>query len=170
MLGLVLKLHFALSRSLQVGQHDLYRPRQGHGNQRACQPCHRYPEEEIKSRAEAIQNRTHKLLIRGEEATVDLINAIKSAKSAGANDAQLKPARDLQRKAQWRLDFIAAENSMGFHASQESARILAEAMDYARQGQVAAINWRNPAPAKPAAPATVTNKTSAKAPTTKAGT
>ena len=44
----------------------------------------------------------------------------------------------LQRKAQWRLDFVAAENSMGFHAPQETARILAEAIDYARQGQLAA--------------------------------
>jgi nitrite reductase (cytochrome c-552) len=44
----------------------------------------------------------------------------------------------MQRKAQWRLDFIAAENSMGFHAPQEAARVLAEAIDYARQGQLAA--------------------------------
>ena len=48
------------------------------------------------------------------------------------------PARALQRKAQWRLDFIAAENSMGFHAPQEAARVLAEAIDYARQGEIAA--------------------------------
>ncbi|MCK5676214.1 MAG: ammonia-forming cytochrome c nitrite reductase subunit c552, partial [Verrucomicrobia bacterium] len=41
--------------------------------------------------------------------------------------------------AQWRLDYIAAENSMGFHAPQEAARILAEAADYARQGQVEAL-------------------------------
>ncbi len=42
----------------------------------------------------------------------------------------------MQRKAQWRLDFVSAENSMGFHAPQEAARILAEAIDYARQGQL----------------------------------
>jgi cytochrome c nitrite reductase small subunit len=41
-------------------------------------------------------------------------------------------------KAQWRLDFVSAENSMGFHAPQEVARILAEAIDYARQGQLIA--------------------------------
>jgi formate-dependent nitrite reductase cytochrome c552 subunit len=37
------------------------------------------------------------------------------------------------RKAQWRLDFVAAENSMGFHAPQELARILGEAIDLARR-------------------------------------
>ena len=45
-------------------------------------------------------------------------------------------AGSLQRKAQWRVDFINAENSMGFHAPQEVARILGEAIDYAREGQL----------------------------------
>ena len=47
---------------------------------------------------------------------------------------------DLQRKAQWRLDFVAAENSMGFHAPQELARILGESIDYSRQAQLEAMN------------------------------
>ena len=85
----------------------------------------------------AIQDRTAALMLRGEEATVALINAIKAAAAAGATDAELADARDLQRKAQWRLDYIAAENSMGFHAPQETARILGEAIDYARQGEIA---------------------------------
>ena len=55
---------------------------------------------------------------------------------AGLNDEALKPARELQRKAQWRVDFINAENSMGFHAPQEAARLLGEAIDFARQGQI----------------------------------
>jgi nitrite reductase (cytochrome c-552) len=33
---------------------------------------------------------------------------------------------------------INAENSMGFHSPQEAARIMAEAIDFARQGQLAA--------------------------------
>jgi len=102
----------------------------------ACQSCHRIPEEEIKARVTTIQDRNKALLVRGEQAVVGLINAIAEAQKRGANDADLKPARDMQRKAQWRLDFISAENSMGFHAPQEAARILAEAIDYARQGQL----------------------------------
>jgi nitrite reductase (cytochrome c-552) len=45
--------------------------------------------------------------------------------------------REFHRKAQWRVDFVNAENSMGFHAPQEAARLAAESIDYARQGQVA---------------------------------
>ena len=83
------------------------------------------------------QDRNAALLTRGEKAVVGLIDAIVAAQNTGATDVQLKAARDLQRKAQWRLDFVAAENSMGFHAPQEAARILAEAIDYARQGELA---------------------------------
>ena len=73
---------------------------------------------------------------------MDLIDEINKAKADGATDAQLREARELQRKAQWRLDFIAAENSMGFHAPQEAARILGNSADLARQGQVAALRWK----------------------------
>ncbi len=103
---------------------------------RACQTCHRYDEDEIKARVEVIQDRTKKLMDQSESAVVDLINAIEGAMKAGATDAQLKTARDYQRKAQFRTDFINAENSMGFHAPQEAARILAESINFARLGQL----------------------------------
>jgi nitrite reductase (cytochrome c-552) len=70
---------------------------------------------------------------------MDQIDAIVAAREAGASDAELQAALELQRQAQWRIDFIAAENSMGFHAPQEAARVLGEAADLARQGQISAI-------------------------------
>jgi nitrite reductase (cytochrome c-552) len=102
----------------------------------ACQSCHRIPEQEIKARALQVQDRNVALLNRGEKAVVGLLDALQQAQKGGATDAQLQAARALQRKAQWRLDFVSAENSMGFHAPQEAARILAEAIDYARQGEL----------------------------------
>ena len=106
---------------------------------RACQTCHHISESEILARVDSIQQKNYDLLQRGGAALMDLLDAVQAAKDAGATAEQLKPALDLQRKAQWRLDYIAAENSMGFHAPQEAARILAEAADYARQGQVEAL-------------------------------
>ena len=53
-------------------------------------------------------------------------------------DAAIKELGELQRAAQWRLDVVAAENSMGFHAPQEMARILGESIDMSRQAQVKA--------------------------------
>jgi nitrite reductase (cytochrome c-552) len=105
----------------------------------ACQVCHNYPEHEILARAEAIQDKTRALMARSEAAVVELIRSIEAAMKAGATDEQLREARAMQRKAQWRLDFVFAENSLGFHASQEAARLLGESIDYARRGEIALL-------------------------------
>ena len=105
---------------------------------RACQTCHAVPEKELESRVLTIQDRHNELLQRAAAATTDLLDAIVAARKAGARDADVQAAQALQRSAQWRLDFVAAENSMGFHAPQELARILGETIDFARQGQLAA--------------------------------
>jgi nitrite reductase (cytochrome c-552) len=124
---------------------------------RACQQCHHYPEQEILKRVETIQDRHFALLTRAGSPLVDMLDAIKAAKAAGATEAQLEPVLEMQRKAQWRLDFVAAENSMGFHAPQELARILGESIDISRQAQLAAVNLKTTlaqaAPVAPTAPA-----------------
>ena len=120
---------------------------------RACQTCHRFPEAELQARVDAIQQRNYDLLQRGGQALVGLLDAVGAAKARGATPDQLAAALQLQRRAQWRLDFIAAENSMGFHAPQEAARVLGEAIDYARQGQIAVLLATSPAAATPPAPA-----------------
>ncbi|HKO94186.1 MAG TPA: ammonia-forming cytochrome c nitrite reductase subunit c552 [Polyangiaceae bacterium] len=128
---------------------------------RACQTCHRAEESEMKARVDSIQQRNYDLMQRGGAAIVELIDAIVAAKAAGASPEALLPAQKLQRRAQWRLDFIAAENSMGFHAPQEAAKVLGEAIDYARQGQIAILKGATgtaglkaaPAAPAPAAPA-----------------
>jgi nitrite reductase (cytochrome c-552) len=103
----------------------------------ACQTCHHWPEAELQARVETIQERTYKLRSLAMDALIDLINDLKTARTAGKTDEQLARARDFQRKAQFYLDFIEAENSMGFHAPQEAARILGASIDFSRQGQVA---------------------------------
>jgi nitrite reductase (cytochrome c-552) len=116
---------------------------------RSCQTCHRFPEQELKARVETIQDRTFALLIRAEEALVALITDLEKARKDNVPEAQLKTAFELQRKAQWRTDYVNAENSMGFHAPQEAARILGEAIDMARQGQLELIKQKG----KPGLPA-----------------
>lgn len=102
---------------------------------RSCQTCHSVSEAELLSRAEHIQDKTKKLINRAAAALVDLLNATVAAKERGASEEQLAPVLKMQRKAQWRLDYVYSENSVGFHAPQETARILAEAIDFARQGE-----------------------------------
>jgi nitrite reductase (cytochrome c-552) len=71
------------------------------------------------------------------DALMDLIKDLRAAKGAGKTDKELAAAHELQRKAQFYLDFVEAENSTGFHAPQEAARILGESIDFSRKGQVA---------------------------------
>jgi len=104
---------------------------------RACQTCHKWPEEELRARVETIQERTYQLRNLAMDAVIALVGDIQKAKAAGKTDAQLTGARQFQRKAQFLLDFVEAENSTGFHAPQEAARILGQSIDYSRKGQVA---------------------------------
>jgi nitrite reductase (cytochrome c-552) len=90
----------------------------------------------MQARVDVIQSRTHALMQRAARAMTDMLDAITAAKAAGVTEEQLADALALQRKAQWRLDFVAAENSMGFHAPAEAARILGESIDYARQAEL----------------------------------
>lgn len=128
--------------AVKVSNHQVRSPLLNVNN--ACQTCHNFSEEEMERRVLTIQNRTMALMSRAEEAVIALISDIQKAQTAGATDEQLAPARDFQRKAQWRLDYVAAENSMGFHAPQEAARILGEAIDFARQGQLALTTRTEP--------------------------
>jgi nitrite reductase (cytochrome c-552) len=66
-------------------------------------------------------------------------NLLSLWQEAVEKDPRLKELGELQRAAQWRLDYVAAENSMGFHAPQEMARILGEAIDLSRQAEVKAV-------------------------------
>jgi nitrite reductase (cytochrome c-552) len=74
------------------------------------------------------------------DALVALIGDIKAARDAGAGDAALETPRRHHRRAQFLLDFIEAENSMGFHADQEAVRVLALSLDETRRGQAALRN------------------------------
>ncbi|HWQ91023.1 MAG TPA: ammonia-forming cytochrome c nitrite reductase subunit c552 [Clostridia bacterium] len=104
---------------------------------RACQTCHKWPEDELRRRVQVIQERTFQLRNVAMNALMDLIADIKKARETGATDDQLAKARECQRRAQFYLDFVESENSMGFHAPQEAARILGQSIDFSRQGQSA---------------------------------
>ncbi len=109
----------------------------------ACQTCHNIPEEELRERVAIIQDNTARLLRSAEDAIVDAIDAIVVAREAGATDEDLADALHLHRRASLRWDFVSSENSTGFHSPQEAARVLADAIDFARQSQLLAVEATN---------------------------
>ncbi|NOJ77451.1 ammonia-forming cytochrome c nitrite reductase subunit c552 [Myxococcus xanthus] len=102
---------------------------------RACQTCHKWSEAELLQRAETIQTRTFETRNIAMDALVDLIHDLESAQKAGLPEEALAKARDMQKRAQFYLDFVEAENSMGFHADQEAVRILSNSINFSRLGQ-----------------------------------
>jgi nitrite reductase (cytochrome c-552) len=121
--------------ALKVSDHHVRSPLLNVSN--ACQTCHRWPEDELRARAEAAQERTVELRNRAMDALMDLIADIKTVRERGAHERELAAAREAQRRGQFYVDFVESENSNGFHAPQEAVRILGEAIDHLRQGQLA---------------------------------
>lgn len=103
---------------------------------RACQTCHKWPEDELRKRVETIQDRTFELRNTALDAVIKLTNDIAVAVKRDSTQPAIAKARDYQRRAQFFADFVEAENSMGFHADQEAARILGRSIDYSRRGQI----------------------------------
>ncbi len=130
------------SGAMKLSHHTVRSPMENINN--ACQTCHSVSEQELRDRVRAIQDRTVALMERAAEAMTQMLDAILEAQAAGATDEQLAEVFDYQRKAMWRLDFISSENSKGFHADQESARILAESIDYSRRAERLALRLRAP--------------------------
>jgi nitrite reductase (cytochrome c-552) len=71
------------------------------------------------------------------DALGELIGELKTARAANAPAEQVTAAQDFQRKPQFYLDFVEAENSTCFHAPEEALRILGESINFARKGQLA---------------------------------
>jgi len=127
---------------MKLSNHNVRSPMENINN--ACQTCHNVSEDELRARVEGIQDRTVRLQERAAEAMTDMLDAILEAQASGISEDKLEEIYTLQKKAMWRLDYISSENSKGFHADQESARILAESIDYSRQAQARASSLRAP--------------------------
>ena len=102
---------------------------------KSCQTCHKFSEEELRARVETIQNRTFELRNIALDAVLELTRSIGVLAQRDSTSSRLQEARKAQRYAQFLVDFVEAENSMGFHAPQEAARVLGHALNISRQGQ-----------------------------------
>lgn len=103
--------------------------------EQSCGTCHAIPAEELRQRIDIIQDNHWQLRDTALDALTDLISDIEKAQAAGVSETKLNEARAMQRKSQFLLDFAEAENSTGFHAPQEGARVLGLSINYARKGQ-----------------------------------
>jgi nitrite reductase (cytochrome c-552) len=103
----------------------------------ACQTCHKISEEELRERVYTIQDRTFQVRNIAIDALLDLVRGIERVRGSDSTDPRVVQAQRYQRAAQFFVDFVEAENSMGFHADQEAVRILGNSINFSRLGQAA---------------------------------
>jgi len=107
--------------------------------ERSCGRCHDQGSEWLLERVMQIQDNTFLAQRLAGQKIEEAHKAIaEAAETAGVNEAKLKEARELCRKAQFYWDFVAAENSMGFHAPDQIIRTLTLALQYANDAVIAA--------------------------------
>ncbi len=123
--------------AVKFSTHDVKSPLQNADT--ACGACHT-DVTYVTGRVAIIQDQVRETMDASEDALVAAIQAIEAATAVtDVNTELLGEARRLHREAQLRWDFIAAENSMGFHNPEDALRILANATDLARQAQLVAV-------------------------------
>ncbi len=104
----------------------------------ACGTCHDTRGDTLENRVKTIQDNFIESRDRALDATVSLINDIEAAiKDGSASEDALTSARYFQNKASFYTDYVYSENSYGFHAPDYSQRVLSQALDAARKGQLA---------------------------------
>jgi len=94
-------------------------------------------EAELRARVALIQDRTFGMRNLAMDALLGLIRDLERARATDPTSAAVREAQDYQRQGQFLLDFVEAENSVGFHAPQEAARLLQKSIDFTRRGQLA---------------------------------
>ena len=104
----------------------------------SCAVCHRWSEDETRSRVEDIQTKNAQGRARAERAIAFAHFDIAACMQIGATDEQIKPIRQLVRSAQMNWDYVAANNGMGFHSPQECMRILTKAVEKAQEARIEA--------------------------------
>ncbi len=114
----------------------------------ACGTCHPMAETQLTERVSRMQNQTANQLREAEGSIMALITDVAAARAllvqaraAGTTDAAfaaqvdavLAEPRQAHRRASFRWDFIASENSMGFHSPAAAARTLGSVPGIARR-------------------------------------
>lgn len=102
----------------------------------SCQTCHKQDAKWLKDRVLNTQSKTFNMQKRASKLIAEAHQAIKKSLENPATDQnKIKAAQSLVVKAQWYWDWVAAENSRGFHNPAQAMDSLALAIDYAYQAK-----------------------------------
>ncbi len=101
----------------------------------SCAICHRETEETLRKNVYDRQNKVAELLRLSEDAVTAAHIEAKAAWDAGATESDMATILVLIRHAQWRWDWVAASNGVGFHSPAESLRVLGTSIQKAQEAR-----------------------------------
>ena len=105
----------------------------------SCQVCHRESEDELRGNVYQRQDNVKELLSLAEDGLVRAHLEAEFAWSKGATEESMKPVLQLIRHAQWRWDWVAAANGLGFHSPTEALRKLGSSIQKAHEAHAELI-------------------------------
>lgn len=122
----------------KISDHNVMSPLKN--DMAACRQCHVESPSELREQVIAIQDRTAALMNRAGYATATAAKLLELTHGAQANgktfDAELyRQAKDYYLQAYYRVVYLAAENSMGFHNPTEAGRIAGDAVAFAAKAE-----------------------------------
>jgi nitrite reductase (cytochrome c-552) len=107
---------------------------------KACMQCHSEDAAWLKSQVEAIQDRTVSLMLRAGYQTAAVAKLFEKANTAQDSGKTIDKtlydkAKDYYEEAFLRVNFVGAENSVGFHNPAEALRVLGDAIAFAGKAE-----------------------------------
>lgn len=97
----------------------------------SCQVCHRESEQNLLRDVYERQDKIEEMRKLAEDALAKAHIEAKFAWDKGATEADMAPVLKLIRQSQWRWDWVAAANGLGFHSPVEASRTLANSIQKA---------------------------------------
>ncbi|MDZ4204978.1 MAG: ammonia-forming cytochrome c nitrite reductase [Bacteroidales bacterium] len=102
----------------------------------SCQVCHRESEEKLIANVVERQNKVYELRRIVEKNLARVHFEAKTAWELGAAEEDMKPVLTLIRHAQWRWDWVAAANGLGFHSPVEALRVLGTSIQKSNEARI----------------------------------
>ncbi len=97
----------------------------------SCQVCHRESEKDLLRDVYERQDKMEEMRKLAEDALAKAHIEAKFAWDKGATEAEMAPVLKLIRQSQWRWDWVAAANGLGFHSPVEASRAMANSIQKA---------------------------------------
>ncbi len=102
----------------------------------SCQVCHRESEAKLVANVVERQNKVQELRRLVEQNLARVHLEAKLAWESGASEEEMKPVLTLIRHAQWRWDWVAAANGLGFHSIAEALRVLGTSIQKSNEARI----------------------------------